>query len=367
MPPEIRALHLKSKFLRRYDRNCNGVPDDDELAAYTRDQQVLAERSRKGAAVPAARQAVAPRVPAAGMAARAQDNPAPKAAAGCPQGFSWSPFLRDKYADISGVTAGDCAVNLQKVGGATFSWSNDRIAGNQQWSAAGVAGTQFFWLQNTPTAPGPYVNIAAIAPLVRFQRVANSKLVTKDIDVLSPGISGEVLIDRVFDDSSQLYLRGRGNVNSTFAGTTNSWSGTFEAQPVYAPLHIGTPIPVTALPSYWTFMPLVRAQYFGRVNNSNDPLFLRSDSVFRAGPSISLVVAPFDGPPVPEVLRKIVFMSSYTWYQDFVQSRSFVHYDASLQYNVTDNFGIKVTYEKGQVDENGKDIDLTTAGLTVKF
>jgi hypothetical protein len=367
MSPDVRKAHLNNDFLRHYDRNCNGLPDKDELDARDRDLRKHVASSNTSATAPPAWRASAPQVAPAAGTARAEAKSSAKADQGCPQGFSGFPFVRDKYSDIAAVSTSDCSVNLQKLGGALFSWSNDRIANNQQWSATGLVGAQFFWVQQPPDQITPYVNIFSVAPLVRFQRVTNSKLTTKDIDVLSPGISGEVLIDRAFVPDAQLYVRGRGNVNTSFAGITNSWSGTFEVQPVYDRLHIGTPIPLTALPSNWTFMPLARAQYFGRVNNSTDPLFLRSDRVFRAGPSIALVVTPFDGPPVPDVLRKIVFSSSYTWYRDFIQTRNFVHYDLSLAYNITDNFGVKVTYEKGQIDESGKDVNLTYAGLTVKF
>jgi hypothetical protein len=282
-------------------------------------------------------------------------------------GFTAYPFLRDSYADLSGITPSDCPPDLKKAKGAQFSWSRDRVNNNDQWSAKGVAGARFMWLGTGANSTDAYINYFALAPLVKFQRVTNSntKLTSQNIDVLSPGISGEMLVDQFIDPSLELYVRGRANANGDFEGNTKSWSGTFELQPIYFPWKVGTNIIVGY--TYWTFSPLVRAQYFSRVANSNDPLFGTSNQVFRAGPAVSLDIVPLDGDPVPPALRNLTMNFSYSWYQDFIQTRTYQLFNSSLTYNVTDNFGITLAYEKGKIDETGQNIDLTTVGLTVKY
>ena len=223
------------------------------------------------------------------------------------------------------------------------------------------------WLGTGGNSIDPYVNYFAVAPLVKFQRVTNSnaKLATQNIDVLSPGISSEMLLDQVLDPSLELYVRTRANANGDFEGNTKSWSGTFELQPIYDPLRIGTNIIVGY--TYWTISPLARVQYFSRVANSIDPLFGTSNQVFRAGPAVALDIVPLDGDPVPPLLRNMVINLSYSWYQDFIQTRTYQLFNSTLTYNVTDNFGISLAYEKGKIDETGQNIDLTTLGLTVKY
>jgi hypothetical protein len=361
MTPAARALHQKSALLRAYDSNCNGGLDQAEL------MQAEEDGYRK---LSSARAAPQPKPKTT--------SPAPEATGATPQktanatnsclGATAYPFLRDSYADLSsGINPGDCLPDLKKSKGAQFSWSRDRINNNDQWSAKGVAGLRFTWLGQGANSTDPYLNYFALVPLVRFQRVTNSnvKLSGQDVDVLSPGISGEFLFNQVLDPNLELYARGRANANSDFEGHTKSWSGTFELQPVYDPLRIGTNLIVGY--TYWTFSPLARFQYFSRVANSNDPLFATANNVARGGPVVALDIVPLDGDPVPPMLRNFVINMTYSWYQDFYSQRTFQLFNSSLSYNVTDNFAITLAYEKGKVDETGKAIDLTTLGLGVKY
>src|SRR5271166_4482492 len=145
-------------------------------------------------------------------------------------------ILRDSYSDLSFFDTSTCATDLSKVKGATFSWSYDGIAKNNQWLAEGVAGARFLYLEQTPGTGEPYVNYIAIAPLVQFQRVTNSspKQAKSNIDVLSPGVSSEAFIDQL-TPNSQMYLGLRGNANGDFEGNVHSWSGTAEIQPFIYP------------------------------------------------------------------------------------------------------------------------------------
>ena len=103
-----------------------------------------------------------------------------------------------------------------------------------------MAGERFLWYTNDPCA-GPCVSEIAVAPIVAFNRLTNSnaKLVSKNLDVLSPGFYSEVFVEDPLNSPLQLYFRARTNANGDFEGDVNSWSGTFELQPVYEPLRIG--------------------------------------------------------------------------------------------------------------------------------
>jgi type II secretory pathway component PulJ len=367
--PTVAALHRNSAFLRAYDSNCNGIPDRSELLEAERDQyQKLQSMKQVGTVVPPPAEKAK-----AGKTKGTVDSVAPVAVADkpapsrCPPGWSGYPILRDSYADIHGALSTDCPPSLKGVKGAQFSWARNGISDNDQWLAKGVAGARFMWLGTGVDSVQPYINLIAISPIVRFQRVLNSnpKLQGNNIDILSPGISSEMLVNQLLDPQLQLYFRARANVNGDFEGKAHSWSGAFEVQPIYDPLRIGTNIPIGY--SYWTFSPLVRAQYFGRMGGAADPLFLNSNRVLRAGPALSLDIVAFDGDPVPSWLRNITFNLTYTQYQELLRQRSYGHLNTTLTYNVTDNFGLSLSYERGKIDETGQNVDLTMLALSVKY
>ena len=368
----VREKHGKSALLRAYDIGCDG--DIAKAAAEAeRDgyRKLLPAQTARGAMVPAAADTLVvkkekpPKAKTAAANGVEEPLPLPKL---CPQGWSGGYlFLRDSYDDIRYVAATDCdAPDLSKVKGAQFSWSHNGITSNDIWSAKGVAGTRFIYLQTGANNVDPYLNLFAIAPVVRFQRVinSNSKLTGNDIDILSPGISSEALFNQIFSDPQlQVYVRVRANANGTFDGDVNSWSGTVELQPIYDPLRIGTNTVVGNI--FWSVSPLLRAQYFARNGGKSDPLFASSDQVFRAGPAVALAVGPIT--PDPKTPPPWGFTASYSEYRDFDHERTFPHFDATLTYNLTKNHGVTLSYEKGKIEETAKSVDLTTIAFTVKY
>jgi hypothetical protein len=210
----------------------------------------------------------------------------------------------------------------------------------------------------------------AIAPDVTFQRVTNTnlKMASQNVDVLSYGFSSEALYDRVFN-SWQTYLRARANVNSDFEGMTHSWSATGEFQPLSDAYYVGRNIPVGTIGYFW-FLPLARAQYFQKVDGSTDPIFSHGSQVFRVGPAVSLNFVPQDttnvDPSKPPPAPKWLLNLTYSWYVDLLHHQTFNHLNPSLTYNITDNVGLSLAYEVGKIEQNGKQINLTTVGLTVK-
>ena len=92
--------------------------------------------------------------------------------------------------------------------------------------------------------------------------------------------------------------------------------------------------------------------------------------MLRAGPVLSLNfipqettdVDPNKPPPAPKWLLNV----TYSWYRDFLSGRTFEHFNPSFTYNFTDNIGLTLGYERGQIEQTGKKIDLTTVSLSVK-
>ena len=82
----------------------------------------------------------------------------------------------------------------------------------------------------------------------------------------------------------------------------------------------------------------------------------------------SLIPQPegeFD-PTKPRPGPQWILTTNYTWYQGLLHAQEFRHLSTSFTYNFTDNIGASISYEKGKIDANGKDIDIATIGLTVK-
>ena len=169
----------------------------------------------------------------------------------------------------------------------------------------------------------------------------------------------------LYDPYLQLYVRLRGNANADFEGNIDSWSGTVEVQPYHDPLKLGTPIPIGN--AFLTVWPLFRAQYFAKQDRENDPLFASAQRVFRAGPAISLRIKPRPSDDVPALLRNLTFNASYVSYTDFEHDRTFPHFYAKLTHNLTANFGISLSYEKGKIEEDATSIDLTSVGFSLKY
>ena len=206
-----------------------------------------------------------------------------------------------------------------------------------------------------------------LLPFVNFQRVANTNPTvgkTSNVDSLSYGFSSEALIAGIQDAFAkpwQVYARARLNANGDFEGNTNSWSTTFEIEPLSDAYFIGSNIPLSGVGYIW-FYPLARAQYFERLHNSTDPIFNRGNEVFRAGPAVSLSLIPqpspvFD-PNKPRPAPQWILNFTYTWYHDFLHGQEFSHWNPSFTYNITDNVGLSVAYERGKIETSAKPVDL---------
>jgi hypothetical protein len=311
---------------------------------------------------------------AAGAAKPTDEKPKAAASKACDIGFSTHFVIGDSFNDLNFLDTSNC--NPAPAKGAQLSWSRDGVAANRQWSVKGAVAEKLIWLyvpDSKPTAP--YVNLFAVAPVVNFQRVVNSNAklaTTQNVDVLSYGFSGEALVANVqdvFQKSWQVYVRARALANSDFEGNTKSWSGTFEVEPLSDFYHLGSNIQVGSLGYIWIY-PLARAQYFQRVNNSTDPIFSGGNEVFRAGPAVSVSLIPQPttdaDPNKPRPAPQWILNLTYSWYRDFLHGQDFAHWNPSFTYNITDNVGLSLGYEKGKIETNGKDVDLATVSLTVK-
>jgi hypothetical protein len=87
---------------------------------------------------------------------------------GCPTG--WSFLLRNSAEDIGAFT---CPKDFKSATGAQFGFTSDGIAGNQSFTAKGVAALAYAW-RNPVGEAVPYVTGYALSPSVSFNRSTNS-------------------------------------------------------------------------------------------------------------------------------------------------------------------------------------------------
>ena len=366
----VYLLHQASDVYRRFDKNCDGTLSPDEWKAYQDDLE-----AKQVYALHDFRDRVSGHKPT-----RLAKAPDPAVTDKKPRLPGWQTpiwLLRDSYSDVSAFAAPS---DPKTASGAQFGWTRDAIAGNTSWNAKGVAGVAFVYfpdLSKKPLPPlgqfAPTLEAFSIVPTVRFERLANSsaKLAAKNVDVLSYGLTSEIWLGHVFDDSVHVF-RLRGNFVSNFEGDSKSWVITGEWQPYtndYA-INLNEPNPVGTLPAYWEVDAVARMEYAQAFVPSTDPLFATSSHMFRAGGLVSLSFGADKGDPaVPDFLQRLTLSANYLWLADTATGHDYPLLNASIAYNFDEagHFGIKFSVQKGRVEETAVDTDSTGIAITSKF
>jgi hypothetical protein len=354
---------LPDHKVKRYYQSCERDGGQRALFEETKPAQVVTP-----APVEKAKRSASAAPPSSAATAPAAAKPAGADSKACVDGWNTHLAIGDSFSDLNFLNTAAC--NAAQAKGAQFSWSRDRVALNDQWSAKGAVAEELIWIRPGSRPDGAYLNMWAIAPTVNFQRVTNSNtaLASQNANVLSYGFSSEALFDGI-GDFWQVYLRGRANVNADFSGLTHSYSTTTEFQALSDYYGVGRNYPVGSVGYFW-ILPLVRAQFFERESKLvTDPIFSAHNEVLRAGPVVSFNFVPQDNTnvdPAKPTPPKWLFNVTYSWYQDFFSSHSFQHVNPSLSYSFTDNIGLTLGYEWGQIETTGKNVNLTTVSLTVK-
>src|SRR5438477_4365743 len=358
----ILLLHQNSDEFKLFDGQCTGRPDHKAYLAWLESKIVLPLHDYD-------------RLRRAGVRAPLPDTggaPPPKAG-----GWQSYLILRDSCEDVAVFSS---PKDVKLASGASLTWSNDRIAANRSWTAKGVAAYPIVWQNPDNPAPrssfDPYLVGLAFTPTVAINRVTNSnaQLVKNNIDVLTFGGAAEVAVGHMFDETTTHYFRARVAAAGTTEGTVKSIWDTVEYQPItnFANfLNVGSPNPLGPIPATFEIDAIYRAQYATRTVMTLDPIFANREHIFRSGPVLALSIIPQQGPdsPVPKLLQRFNFVTTYSWLEDPQTHQTFWHWLASLGFALDDNgnVGIKLSYEKGQVEQTGQPVDLTKVGLTAKF
>jgi len=365
----IFKLHSDVEEYKYFDANCDGEIDAKERA---RKEAYLKQEVRDGAEAEFARYAanhVAVPVPS-------QNGQHPLKVGGWNSQF----ILRDSFEDIS-IFSGP--QDYKQASGATFSYARDNQAFNTAWSAKGVVAYPVSW--SAPPIEGrrpelvPYVVGFAVTPSFSFQRVSNSNATIagrSDVNVLSYGAGGEVAIGNLLDATTTHYFRLRGSAVSNFDSEMRSWNTIAEYQPLtnWSSIpNLSTPNPLGFLPATYELDLIFRMHYAERTGNvtMKDPLFDEGNSILRAGPVLALSIAALQGDdsPVPGWLQKASFNASYSWLDNIRTDRTYRHFMTSMGYALDDagHVGIRLSYERGKIEETAQDVEITKVGLTAKY
>jgi hypothetical protein len=361
----VYLLHQMSDEYKYFDKQCNGhTPGQHEAYQKALEEQMrlplndYKRRTAHGGSIPA------PPKPASNGTL-------------CSTNGNWNScfILRDSFEDIS-IFSGP--KDISAASGATFGWTKDDVAANRSWSAKGVAAYPFSWLNPdpAPASGAPYLVGLAFTPSMTFNRLTNSnpKLAKNDINVLNFNGGGEVGIGNLLDRTTTHYFRLRGGVQTDFDGNTHAWNATAEYQPITkweGIPHLSSPNAL--IPNYAVYeIDLIgRVQHFEKVGTSALPLFATHPQIDRGGPVAAFSIWPQQGPdsPVPLWLQRFNFTATYSRLWDFNTSNVYGHFMTSLGFALDDNgnVGVKLSFERGKVEETGQDIQVTKISLTAKY
>lgn len=377
----IYLLHQQSDLYRLYDKKCDGNPEltlsdwvayknaqDDKNALKVHDfnRQIAMGKPFKIPPTPSG----GPEQPAptaTGTGNQAETKKCP------PTGWHSTFVLRDSYTDVSSFS---CPSDAKSASGAQFGWSRDAIAANTSWSAKGIVAESITWW-GTPNshedgAFEPYLAAFSVTPSIRFERLDNSniKLKSKNTDVLAYSATAETAVGHIFDDTIH-FFRARGTLVSDFEGNEKSWMAVGEWQPVtnqYV-INLGSPNPLGPLPVTWEVDSTFRAEYSAAQSGTLDPIFAHSNSVFRYGGVVAVTLAAEHLESVPAPLQRISANGSYLWLTNTATNKPYPLFNGALTYNLDESghFGIKMSFQKGKIEETGKGTNTQSISLSSKF
>jgi hypothetical protein len=364
----VYELHLANPAFARCNTNRDGAFQPEELACY----DALPIRASYLPPPPAA-----PRSPIidTSVEAGATSVHAKKAAAPDPLAASNKTLLIVRRSRSAIGSFAD-PKPFGQAAGAEFAWADDRIADNEVWSARGIVAASFVH-HGQVLRDDPYIDTLTLAPYVNFDRVSNSKTITRDVDNLTYGGVFEAGIANVWGATQ--YLDISGEAVTSFAGDAKNWSIGLEWQPVGGVnpeggntifSYMGTPLP---LGRYFviTGSPRLQAQYVGELGDvAGQPIFAERSEAFRIGPSMTLAI---DGIKefgyVPWWIQRMHYEITYGWLYDLLSGRDYELLDTSLTFALDPkgHLGLTFSYRNGQLVATGQDVDQANIALSVSY
>jgi hypothetical protein len=277
----------------------------------------------------------------------------------------WQFLLREDWQDID--LLGEPKPR-DKATGASFSYTDDRVAHNSIWAAHGTAALVYRDFGGTGAGSifDPFYRSFAIYGTVNKLYNSDSKLAAKNIDILAAGGALELGWHNP-GSGIQNYLQVRGGVvtdnidSTTIANATAAWIPVNNAYYIHRPREL----PFGYLG--YSFDPQVLVQFASTTDTSKPLLFTSRGQALRIGPQLSLLLFPFQ--ENDDFWSRVHANLTFHWWYEALYGAQNHWLKASATYDLDKNrnFGLTFSYQEGQNEETGKSTNLYLISLTGKI
>ena len=282
-------------------------------------------------------------------------------------------FLRNSWSDLgllgTGCFGPNVGVSVDKATGASVSFERDYANNNKIWAAQGMAGAVFSDCRNIPAELGGnehgFVEKSiAIYAQINSDYNSNATFAKKNnLDTRTAGLSGEV----AYLSNGLDYNVVRVTPNVVFDNIKNTTIGAVMVQ--YVPVWL-------SLPAVWShyelfgslwfqFDPTFDLQYASAMDQSKPLQFSGKDQSLRLGPELTFVVTP--------KTSKDNFWTNlglsetfHPWYEAYDGHGSY-WWSNTIFYNITTNFAVKFSYQRGLDENSGTMTNQYIASLSGKY
>jgi hypothetical protein len=393
---QIYLKHQKTDAYKYFDKNCNGKLEKAELKAYLEWANKDDDIAMGGYEADLARGHKV-RIPE-------KKKTTPTVYSGAYNGGNVyvGPVLRDSFPDVSvfGVRkdpkTGDITIGKSPsaASGASISWNRNFVTPNTTWAAKGIAALPLIW-QSQDSSSDPHLVGFALAPTFSFNYLHNSnaKSQTNDVDVATYGGLAELQFSGLPNpfglpnNDITHYLRVRSAYVGSFEGHSKAWQLVAEYEPAifadspevltnnpfvrFVPIP-GLPRSVPGLPIMYELNTIARYEHLRSESvTKKDPIFAYGPLVDRVGGVVALSVQAEQGDsaPVPKWVQQFTYNAFYSWLHNTERNQNYRLFSTSLVFSVDPDghLGIKLSYDRGLVDETAQKIGVVKLGLTAKY
>lgn len=285
-------------------------------------------------------------------------------------------FVRNAWSDLGPLGAGcfspTVGVPVAKASGAAVSFTRDYANNNKIWVTQGMVGAVYSKCTELRAAPnGDHgfmeQSIAAYAQ-INSDYNSNATFAKKNnADTRTVGLSGEVAYLHSWGDIDIIRI----TPNVVFDNINNTTATAVMVQ--Y--------IPFWLLKYLWTeegfpgasnlvnvqFDPTFDIQYANAMEHSKPLQFSGKDQSLRLGPELTFIFTPVGSKNNDNFWANLGLSETFhPWYEAY-DGRGSYWWDNSIFYNITKNFAVKLSYQRGLDENSGNMTNKYIASLTGKY
>jgi hypothetical protein len=293
-------------------------------------------------------------------------------------------LLRQNFSDIHVFEDPN---KVAEAKGASFSWTDDRVAEDRIWSVNGMVALAYTIGGSFADQPGQVSLLgASFVPYAQLNRETHSKLTKKNSQIETYGASLEFGLDiggsgeKYFNQ--QFWRISASSVNDVaknkeIAHVSAEWIPIYRFTDNFCiGLSCGL-IPVSQLGAgpqiIYKLNPEIRTLYDRAQDDGDHIFFSNEEDAIRIGPEVTLLMKLF-GPGLVIWedyfdLSKFLFKTTYSWDYETNSGRDFSWLDTSLTYNLgkSGHLGLTASYQNGYSQDVGERTEVGKLSLTGKY